>query len=679
MANRYRKSLLDKLSSPDQLDKMVVITPPSFWIALLGGFVIAFVALLWSVKGALPEKVEANGIYIPDQDSFTIASEMNGIIKDVSVSVGDEIKAGDTLYIIDTKDVADEKGKLEKRLASVEAITLYTKDDSRNANADTQNLLNIKAQMNASDSNPQYAAYLVALGKYREACDAKDKASAKAKAAQNNYYTAATNVNAATSTSIDLKINEMKDNINRLQALISYYDAEAISEEKMNAAKAAYDAALAASSLSAFSAYPDVPGGDAYPEEDLFPYVPGDEQLAVMASGFQPGLSEEGNPTADGAVYLDAGMSPALGADESQLSDCASPEAPAGTESTSMLMTLSAAPDALTPQPDLQQLEYEYLLAKAEYEGKSALVLSAQANCAALNIEGMDTSTRAAAEAALIFLQSEYNAYLEAAAADPAYSGNSNLAYLKSEFDSASQELANATSLELQYKSNLSSYEASSKSQDAAARTQVLAYAEQFEAAKGALIDQLTTEIEKYDKQLKNAEVCATMDGIVTNLYISKGEAVQLGSQTLILRQVEDANYVICYVPISSGKKIEPGMTVNIYPSTVDRQEYGHINATVYSVSEYIATDSEMFDNVGDEALVSIFRQNGPVVQVVCVMKEDSSTVSGYEWSSNKGADVSLTAGTVVTADIITAEKRPITLLIPFIKETLENLAGKEN
>ena len=36
MGQIFRKSLLDKLSSPEQLDKMIVITPPSFWIALTG-------------------------------------------------------------------------------------------------------------------------------------------------------------------------------------------------------------------------------------------------------------------------------------------------------------------------------------------------------------------------------------------------------------------------------------------------------------------------------------------------------------------------------------------------------------------------------------------------------------------------------------------------------------------
>ena len=64
MAEIFRKSSLEKLSSPEQLDKMIVITPPSFWIALAGAGVIIVAALVWSILGRLPINVEATGIYI---------------------------------------------------------------------------------------------------------------------------------------------------------------------------------------------------------------------------------------------------------------------------------------------------------------------------------------------------------------------------------------------------------------------------------------------------------------------------------------------------------------------------------------------------------------------------------------------------------------------------------------
>ncbi len=36
MSNIFRKTALEKISSPDQLDEVIVITPPSFWLAMTG-------------------------------------------------------------------------------------------------------------------------------------------------------------------------------------------------------------------------------------------------------------------------------------------------------------------------------------------------------------------------------------------------------------------------------------------------------------------------------------------------------------------------------------------------------------------------------------------------------------------------------------------------------------------
>ena len=64
MSDIYRKAALDKLSSPEQLDKMIKIISPSFWIAAIGGGGIILVALIWSIFGRLPENVSANGIFM---------------------------------------------------------------------------------------------------------------------------------------------------------------------------------------------------------------------------------------------------------------------------------------------------------------------------------------------------------------------------------------------------------------------------------------------------------------------------------------------------------------------------------------------------------------------------------------------------------------------------------------
>ena len=45
---------------------------------------------------------------------------------------------------------------------------------------------------------------------------------------------------------------------------------------------------------------------------------------------------------------------------------------------------------------------------------------------------------------------------------------------------------------------------------------------------------------------------------------------------------------------------------------------------------------------------------------------------SGYRWSSNRGSEIELSQGTMIDATVITEEKRPIDLLIPYIRHKLD-------
>ena len=95
------------------------------------------------------------------------------------------------------------------------------------------------------------------------------------------------------------------------------------------------------------------------------------------------------------------------------------------------------------------------------------------------------------------------------------------------------------------------------------------------------------------------------------------------------------------------------------------------MQAEVVTVDDYVTPASSIRAMLGDDTLAQAFAQNGPVVAVTCRLRTDETTASGYWWSSKKGADLIVPEGTMVTADIVTEEKAPITMLIPYIKEKL--------
>ena len=100
MSEIYRKSSLERLSSPEQLDKMIKVTSPLSWLTLLGAVVIIVAVIIWSVFGRLPQKVDISGVFISSNRIVTLNAPIRGVIKNMYAAVGDSVKSGDTIVSI---------------------------------------------------------------------------------------------------------------------------------------------------------------------------------------------------------------------------------------------------------------------------------------------------------------------------------------------------------------------------------------------------------------------------------------------------------------------------------------------------------------------------------------------------------------------------------------------------
>ena len=192
----------------------------------------------------------------------------------------------------------------------------------------------------------------------------------------------------------------------------------------------------------------------------------------------------------------------------------------------------------------------------------------------------------------------------------------------------------------------------------------------QFESAKASSLEQLDREIENYDRQIREHTVCSTLNGRVTAVNVMKGSYLQQAMTVCKVEADGSGDEIMCYIPVSEGRKIETEDRVIVYPSTYNRQEYGHMEGIVTSVSEEPASALNMGIQLGDDSLVQMFQQNGPVLTVICKLNENPDTLSGYWWSNKKGEkEAAINQGTLISADVIVDEKAPITMLIPYLKE----------
>jgi len=90
----FRKASLDRLASPEQLDKLLQVTRLRGWIALVAlGFLVGS-AVLWGFEGSIPSRVAGQGILLKSGGVLEIAAAAGGRITDVAVHVGDVVREG---------------------------------------------------------------------------------------------------------------------------------------------------------------------------------------------------------------------------------------------------------------------------------------------------------------------------------------------------------------------------------------------------------------------------------------------------------------------------------------------------------------------------------------------------------------------------------------------------------
>ncbi len=159
--------------------------------------------------------------------------------------------------------------------------------------------------------------------------------------------------------------------------------------------------------------------------------------------------------------------------------------------------------------------------------------------------------------------------------------------------------------------------------------------------------------------------------GTVAAIVVKKDDTLNPGSEVIrVTPKANNAQIVVCYVPLAQAKKLERGMEVKVTLDNLDSSSYGNMVARVVNIDAYAASMNGMASVIGSgNNLDSTFTKNGAVVAVACELYPDANTVSGFYWSNDKGAGVTVTNGSLVTAKIVTEEVAPITKLFSKLNE----------
>ncbi len=169
-------------------------------------------------------------------------------------------------------------------------------------------------------------------------------------------------------------------------------------------------------------------------------------------------------------------------------------------------------------------------------------------------------------------------------------------------------------------------------------------------------------------QNLEPTPVRSPYTGRIVELKVDNGSQVERGTLLLSVEGLEPGGRVdleaVIYVAAAEGKKIRPGMEVQVSPSTVRREEYGFMLGQVASVGQFPATAQGMLRVLGNPELVKTWGANAPI-EVHVTLLADAKNTSGYAWSSRAGPPTRVESGTLCNAWITLDQRRPLSLVLP--------------
>jgi multidrug efflux pump subunit AcrA (membrane-fusion protein) len=104
----FRKVSIERLSSPEQLDRMITITSTKSWLILIALGCILVSIVIWSFAGSLAVSVTAEGMLVRGGGIVDISSSEAGQVSDIRVKPGDNIKKGDIVARLDQNEIVKE-------------------------------------------------------------------------------------------------------------------------------------------------------------------------------------------------------------------------------------------------------------------------------------------------------------------------------------------------------------------------------------------------------------------------------------------------------------------------------------------------------------------------------------------------------------------------------------------
>lgn len=189
-------------------------------------------------------------------------------------------------------------------------------------------------------------------------------------------------------------------------------------------------------------------------------------------------------------------------------------------------------------------------------------------------------------------------------------------------------------------------------------------------------IQEVRRNIARLEVELQEkSKIRSGYNGRVEEIAAKPGQVIAAGSSiaTLNVATPSDKLVSVTYFTVQDGKRIKPGMPVQVTPSIVKRERFGGIIGAVTSVSSLPATPQAASVLIGNQDMVKSLMSGDRNIEVFAQLEEDPATRSGYKWSSSKGPEQQISAATTTTVRVKVGEQAPISYVIPLFKSMTDS------
>jgi len=183
----------------------------------------------------------------------------------------------------------------------------------------------------------------------------------------------------------------------------------------------------------------------------------------------------------------------------------------------------------------------------------------------------------------------------------------------------------------------------------------------------------LTRQQEEYQR---NSLVVSPLAGCLVEQLVQPGAVVNAGSPLFSLDRRDRPRELVslAYFPSPDGKRLKPGQTVRVTPTTTRAQRHGGISGRILSLRPLPVSREGLRQRLGLESLVATVQTPGsdgnqPLIEAVTSLQRDARTKSGFDWGGGPGPNLTLSPGTGTEVSVLVEYRQPISYVIPLLRD----------